>query len=187
MQNWSGAQHCRCSLFYFAMKPTVILKRRVRGRNERAFERFTSDACKAAGLRGWITVLITGSREIGVLNSRFRKKNQPTDVLSFTPTVYREDFAGDIAISADIAARNARSLGHSVFDEIRILILHGVLHLAGYDHESDNGQMANKEQRLRRKLGLPVSLIERNSRGSARVPSSTRPNRTKVSGSRASV
>jgi probable rRNA maturation factor len=171
------------------MKPTVILKRRVRGGNERVFERFTSDACKAAGLRGWITVLITGSREIAVLNGRFRKKNKPTDVLSFPPIAYGDGFAGDIAISADIATRNARNFGHSVSDEIRILILHGVLHLTGYDHEADNGQMANKEQRLRRQLGLPVSLIERNSRGrkAKKMPDSGRRNRAKVPSSRSSV
>ena len=94
------------------------------------------------------------------LNSRFRGKSRPTDVLSF-PAASANGFAGDIAISLDIAERNARLLGHSVADEIRILILHGILHLAGYDHESDQGEMAKKEILLRRRLALPTSLIER--------------------------
>ena len=95
------------------------------------------------------------------LNAQFRGRDYATDVLSFPSPTFVEGFAGDIAVSADIAARNAQTLGHSVADEIRILVLHGVLHLAGYDHESDNGEMAGKETRLRRKLGLPAALIER--------------------------
>ncbi len=70
-------------------------------------------------------------------------------------------YAGDIAISADIARQNGRVLGHGVAIEIKTLILHGLLHLAGYDHESDNGRMARKELLLRRALGLPEGLIER--------------------------
>jgi probable rRNA maturation factor len=69
--------------------------------------------------------------------------------------------AGDLAISAEIAARNAARLGHSLASEIKVLALHGVLHLAGYDHEGDRGQMAEKEERLRRELRLPTTLIER--------------------------
>src|SRR5262249_50067464 len=125
---------------------------------------FASQACGAVGLQGAITVLITSSQEMKRLNSRFRKKPYATDVLSFPAPVPGNSFAGDIAISLDIAARNARTLGHSVADELRILILHGVLHLAGYDHESDLGEMAAKEQRLRRRLVLPTCLIERASR-----------------------
>ena len=94
------------------------------------------------------------------LNSRFRGKSRRTDVLSF-PVASAKGLAGDIAISLDIAERNARLLGHPVADEIRILILHGILHLAGYDHETDKGEMAKKEIVLRRRLGLPTSLIER--------------------------
>jgi len=80
-------------------------------------------------------------------------------------------------ISLDIAARNARVLGHSVADEIRILMLHGILHLAGYDHESDKGEMAKKEILLRRRLELPTSLIER-SNGSTTRKRSTKSART---------
>ncbi len=71
-------------------------------------------------------------------------------------------FAGDIAISAEIAAQNAKRLGHSIAEEIQILALHGILHLAGFDHERDNGRMAGIEANLRAVLGLPVGLIERN-------------------------
>jgi probable rRNA maturation factor len=71
-------------------------------------------------------------------------------------------FAGDVAISADMAAQNARRFGHSPAEEVKVLALHGLLHLAGYDHESDSGTMARREARLREQLGLPVALIERN-------------------------
>jgi probable rRNA maturation factor len=143
------------------MQATIIVKRSVPGISERALQRFASQAGRAVGLQGWITVLITGSREIAKLNGQFRKKKTATDVLSFRPPAFRDGFAGDIAISIDIAAHSARKLGHSVTDEIRVLILHGVLHLAGYDHEADDGKMAEMELRLRRLLDLPVTLIER--------------------------
>lgn len=71
------------------------------------------------------------------------------------------ELAGEIAISADIALQNAVRLGHSPAEEIKILTLHGILHLAGMDHERDNGQMASKEATFRRTLGLPAALIER--------------------------
>ena len=80
---------------------------------------------------------------------------------SVAPCLSGGCFAGDLAISAEIAASNARRLGHSAGDELKILILHGLLHLAGYDHETDSGEMARKETRLRRLLGLPAALIER--------------------------
>jgi probable rRNA maturation factor len=70
-------------------------------------------------------------------------------------------FAGDVAISAEIAASNARRLGHSPSEEIKILVVHGLLHLRGYDHERDHGEMARKEEKLRTELKLPVALIER--------------------------
>lgn len=115
-------------------------------------------------MRGEVNVLITSSGELRSLNRRFRGKDQPTDVLSFpAPAHLPLNYAGDLAISVDLAARNGRRLGHSAAEEVKILILHGVLHLAGYDHERDNGAMARKEERLRQHLGLPVGLIERNS------------------------
>jgi probable rRNA maturation factor len=122
---------------------------------------FVAQASRAAGLKGSVTVMVTHSRQMRALNARFRGKKQATDVLSFPPPALGNGFAGDIAVSLDIAARNARSLGHSLGKEVQILVLHGILHLAGYDHEDDEGEMAEREVRLRRRLGLPTGLIER--------------------------
>ena len=91
-------------------------------------------------LRGDVSIRITSSREMRELNRRFRKKNKPTDVLSFPSNLPK--WAGDIAISAEIAASNAAELGHSTETELKILILHGLLHLAGYDHETDRWRNA---------------------------------------------
>lgn len=140
----------------------VILRKHVAGLSESALAKFTTRASRSVGLHGVSNILVTTSRELRALNRRFRGKDQPTDVLSFSPEPgFGDTFAGDIAISAEIARQNARSLGHSDAQEIKILVLHGVLHLAGYDHENDNGVMAAKEAKLRRTLGLPVGLIER--------------------------
>ncbi len=111
-------------------------------------------------MRAQVNVVLTTSRDIRALNRRFRSKDEPTDVLSF-PAIASDGFAGDIVISAEIARRNARELRHAAADEVKILVLHGILHLAGYDHETDNGRMARKEARLRKELDLPLSLIER--------------------------
>ena len=107
-------------------------------------------------------VLLTSDLEIRRLNRTFRGKNKPTDVLSFpAPLEIANDHAGDLAISLDTASRQAENFGHSLGAEIRILLLHGLLHLAGMDHESDSGEMAAREADLRRELRLPVTLIER--------------------------
>jgi probable rRNA maturation factor len=143
--------------------PTIIFERKAPRLNSRLLSSFVLKASYAAGLRGAVSILITGNSNIRQLNSRFRGKNQPTDVLSFPAALPANGFAGDIAVSLDVAASNARLLGHSVSDEIRILILHGILHLAGYDHESDWGEMAEKEIQLRRRFALPTGLIERSS------------------------
>ena len=143
----------------------VILQKRVPGLTEDSLDRFVTRAKRSAGLRGSVTVLVTTSRELRRLNQRFRGKDTPTDVLSFPAAhLAAKGFAGDVAISADIASQNARRLGHSAAEEIKILALHGVLHLSGYDHEADNGTMARREEKLRKQLGLPVGLIERNSK-----------------------
>jgi probable rRNA maturation factor len=136
----------------------VIVHSRVQGVSARALGQFAARAQRAAGVRGEVDVLVTSSAELRRLNRRFRGKNAATDVLSFPSA---DATAGDIAISAEVGVRNARRLGHSPSDELKILILHGLLHLAGYDHETDAGEMARKEARLRRALGLPVALIER--------------------------
>jgi probable rRNA maturation factor len=93
------------------------------------------------------------------LNRQFKGKDYTTDVLSF-PADSR-GFLGDIVIAAGVAADQARFAGHSLRTELRVLSLHGLLHLLGYDHDGDEGRMARVEARLRRKAGLPEGLIER--------------------------
>lgn len=147
----------------------VVLRKKLPGVSERALSRFLTRAERAVGLSGEVNVLVTSSREVRALNRRYRGQDKRTDVLSFPPLpTLANDFAGDVAISADIAAQNSRMLGHAAAEEIKILMLHGMIHLAGYDHEKDNGQMARKEDRLRRALGLPGSLIARNGQIPAR-------------------
>jgi len=135
------------------------LRKRVAGISEATLSRFALRARRAAGLIGELNILITGDEEMRELNRRFRSKDKATDVLSFPSAL--PDAAGDIAISGDIARRNGEELGHGVLTELKVLILHGVLHLAGYDHESDRGKMARKESKLREQLGLHEGLIER--------------------------
>ena len=123
--------------------------------------RFLNRACAAVGLAGEVSVLLTSDAEIKRLNKAFRGKNKATDVLSFPAPKEFEEVAGDLAVSLDTAARQAASQGHSLRDEVRVLLLHGVLHLAGEDHETDAGEMAARELELRKALRLPVGLIER--------------------------
>jgi probable rRNA maturation factor len=102
--------------------------------------------------------LVAGDAELRRLNLQFRGKDYATDVLSFPGA---DGHLGDLAISAVRARAQAREFGHSTEDELRILMLHGVLHLLGMDHEADKGRMARAERRWRRELGLPNGLIER--------------------------
>lgn len=119
-------------------------------------------ACGAVKLKGTVNVLITNNLEMRSLNRRFRGKDVATDVLSFSAVPgLPGKLAGDLAISADIARANAAQLGHTLSEEIKILVLHGALHLAGYDHETDQGTMARKEARLRLDMKLPMALIAR--------------------------
>jgi|SRR5581483_5270164 len=150
------------------VKILIVIEKKVAGVTGRDLERFAEQARRAARVSGEVNILITGDPELRRLNRAFRHMNKSTDVLSFPAT--SSGVAGDIAISADIAAQNARAFGHSLTDELKTLILHGLLHLAGHDHERDNGQMARKETQLRDRLGLPAGLIERASyvEGSAR-------------------
>ena len=143
----------------------IILEKKAAGLSAEALGRFVLRARRAVGLPGNLNVLVTGNAKMRSLNLRFRKKNKATDVLSF-PSAPRnhtgkQASTGEIAISADIARRNAAAFCHSVTVEVKILALHGILHLAGFDHERDNGLMARNEATLRRKLGLPSSLTER--------------------------
>lgn len=130
--------------------------------------------------RGTVTIALVGDARMRALNRTFRGVDRATDVLSFpalAPAAGRSpDWGalarraapraalrelGDIAIARGVAARQARDTGHTLSIEVRVLALHGLLHLLGYDHERDSGQMARLEARLRRRGGLPGGLIER--------------------------
>jgi probable rRNA maturation factor len=126
---------------------------------ERALALFAGKAQRAVGLRGDVVIFVTSNEEMRKLNREYRRKDEPTDVLTFPSQSPR--VLGDIAISVEIAAANAAELGHSTETEVKILILHGLLHLAGYDHETDNGDMQKRETELRQQLKLPTGLIER--------------------------
>ena len=127
-----------------------------------ALTRFLNRARAAVGLRGGVEVLLTSDAEMKRLNKAFRGKNKATDVLSFpTPPEIAEEHAGDLAISLEIAALQAAQHGHTLKDEIKILLLHGLLHLDGEDHETDSGEMAARELELRKRLKLKSTLIER--------------------------
>ena len=109
--------------------------------------------------RGHLTVALVADRRVQELNLTFRGKNTSTDVLSFPAD--EPGVLGDVVIARGVARRQARGAGHDLPTEIRVLALHGLLHLLGYDHEHDGGRMARLEARLRRKGGLCKGLIER--------------------------
>lgn len=151
--------------------------------SSRGLNGFLRSAQEAVRLRGLVTVLLTTDTAIRRLNRRFRGKNKATDVLSFpaldpfqvsksrrgAPASRRDSgsasqrIIGDLAISVPTARRQAADQGHALAVEIKVLILHGLLHLAGYDHETDAGEMARRERALRMRLALPPALIERSS------------------------
>lgn len=114
-----------------------------------------------ASAKGELCVAIVSNRRMRSLNRQFRGKDYATDVLSF-PSEER-GFLGDVVIAEGVAVAQAKFAKHSVSTELKVLALHGLLHLLGYDHESedDDGRMARAEARLRKKAGLPASLIER--------------------------
>jgi probable rRNA maturation factor len=112
-------------------------------------------------------VAIVSDRRMRALNRQFRGKDYATDVLSF-PSEDR-GFLGDIVIASGVAARQAREAGHTLPTELKVLALHGLLHLLGYDHESDDGKMARAEARLLKKARLPHGLIERATEGPDRA------------------
>ncbi len=132
----------------------MILNRQRRVRvSLKQLERFLVRAQRALHLpANSLTVCLVTNAQIARWNRGYRRKSKPTDVLSFPAE--EKSYLGDIAIAPAEARRNARRFGRTFEDEIRILILHGMLHLMGYDHETDTGQMDRREQRLRRTLGL---------------------------------
>ena len=128
-----------------------------------------------AAARGEVCVAIVSDRRMRALNRQFRGKDAVTDVLSF-PAQAR-GFLGDVVIAAGVAARQAKEAGHTIQAEIRVLALHGLLHLLGYDHDADDGKMARVEARLRRKAGLPPAVIERAAAGAASAEGKDKPTR----------
>jgi probable rRNA maturation factor len=120
-----------------------------------------------AKAKGDLSVAVVSDRRMRALNRQFRGKDAVTDVLSFpsdpsTPLrAGQRKFLGDIVIASGVTEKQAKAAGHPVQTEIRVLALHGLLHLLGYDHESDDGKMARTELRLRKKAGLKEGLIER--------------------------
>jgi probable rRNA maturation factor len=126
--------------------------------------------------RGTVSIALVSDARVRALNRRYRGVNRATDVLSFPATAApratrhqkrvtsnepRVTALGDIVIARGVARRQAREAGHSELTEWRVLALHGLLHLLGYDHERDGGRMRRAESRLRRRAGLPGGLIER--------------------------
>ena len=132
------------------------------GLSRAGLSRFLQVAKTSVGLKGEVEVLLAGDRTLRRLNREFRGKNKPTDVLSFPSLKEPQgEYAGDLAISLDTAQRQADEHGHTLRDEVRVLLLHGLLHLSGMDHETDDGEMAEREKKLRGKLRLPHGLIAR--------------------------
>ena len=158
------------------IEPT-IQARFGRALRQRSLAAFLKQASEAAGLAGQVSVLLSGDARLRRLNREFRRKDHPTDVLSFpaaAPVNGHAAIAGDLAISVETAARQAAEYGHPLATELQILVLHGLLHLGGYDHEADRGQMARKEAALRRRFGLTAGLIERSQATTAQKRTSTR-------------
>ena len=129
----------------------IILEHETEGTSARALSLFAAKAQRAVGLRGEVNIRVASSRELQALNRRFRKKNQPTDVLSFPSETPK--LAGDIAISVEIAAAMERG-GLELADDL-------LERRVDVGHETDAGEMQTRETTLRRQLGLPVGLIER--------------------------
>ena len=126
----------------------------------RAVEDFSAKLLRQLKLKsGAADIAFVTDAEMASLNKTYRKKNKPTDVLSFPARSFRKgkhrnSFLGDIAIAPAYARRYAKKNGRSLESELAVLMLHGILHLLGYDHETDRGQMDRVERKLRRKLGL---------------------------------
>ncbi len=134
----------------------LVLDRQRRHRVSPArLRRVLRGAAGRLGVSGEVALVLTGDRFVRPLNARYRGKDRPTDVLSFEGAGGEEGL-GDIVISVETAARNARGLGRSLASELDVLALHGFLHVLGYDHETDDGTMERLERKLRRVLLRPA-------------------------------
>jgi probable rRNA maturation factor len=130
----------------------VLLNRQRQRRVDPArLERVLAGAASALDVRGEVALVLSGDRLLRRLNREYRGKDKPTDVLSF-PGSGDEGGLGDIVISVETAARNARGLGRTLPQELDVLALHGFLHVLGHDHATDDGSMDRLERRLRRRL-----------------------------------
>ena len=131
----------------------IVLLNRQRRRRVAAtrLKRVLTRAAQALDVAGEVALVLTGDRALRTLNARYRGKDKATDVLSF-PGPGGSEGLGDIVISVETAARNARGLGRTLPQELDVLALHGFLHCLGYDHETDDGTMDRLEGRLRRKI-----------------------------------
>jgi probable rRNA maturation factor len=134
-----------------ALDVVLINRQRRRPVSAGRLRRVLHGAAGALGVCGEVALVLTGDRSIRTLNARYRHKDKPTDVLSF-PGPGGDAGLGDIVISVETAARNAKGLGRSLPQELDVLALHGFLHVLGYDHETDDGTMERLERRLRRRL-----------------------------------
>lgn len=135
---------------------------------KRVVRRFARALVERVGGGQGFTCLIADDGELRRLNREFLRHDYATDVLSF-PTASGHGSLGDIAISAERAAAQAKDFGHTTIDEIRILMLHGLLHLTGLDHEQDRGEMRRAEDAWRTALELPRGVISRVSRARRRA------------------
>jgi len=141
--------------------PLVIFARAPRSLRRRRIRMMAARISREVAAGHGFCCRLTNDAEMRRLNRDFLGHDFITDVLSF-PCVTADGGLGDLAISWERARDQARQFGHPVETEIGVLMLHGVLHLRGYDHESDRGRMSRAERRWREKLGLPTGLIERN-------------------------
>jgi probable rRNA maturation factor len=133
------------------LRVLVLDRQRTRRVDRARILRVLQAAARALRVDGEVSLVLTGDRALRALNARYRGQDAPTDVLSF-PGGGGEEGLGDIVISVETAARNAKSLGRTLPRELDVLALHGFLHVLGYDHETDGGTMDRLEARLRRRL-----------------------------------
>jgi len=130
----------------------VVLDRQRRRRVDPArLRRVLRGAARELGVSGELALVFAGDRTLHRLNRTYRGKDRPTDVLSF-PGPGGEEGLGDVVVSVETAAKNARALGRTLPQELDVLALHGFLHVLGYDHETDDGKMDRLERRLRKRL-----------------------------------
>jgi len=138
----------------------IVNRQRTRKINAKQWREFAGQVIQAMGIdKQDATIVFVSDATIKKLNQRFRSKDYPTDVLSFpiraaSFEIENKSNLGDVVISVERAAVQAKAAGHNFADEVKQLILHGLLHLCGYDHETDGGKMNRLELRLRRRLGI---------------------------------